>query len=142
MISAQVVEELRNVGLSDDAVLAALCRIYAASMGKCQSKPYTPRYTGLQKHFHPPEKEWWPLRASVLLRDSFTCRYCGYVGKNPHAGSRQNPTDLTADHVVPLSRGGSNELDNLVCCCIRCNNSKSDKLISEWKGHHENGKAG
>lgn len=37
------------------------------------------------------------------------------------------------DHVVPLSRGGSNDISNLVIACASCNLSKSDKLPHEWE---------
>ena len=36
------------------------------------------------------------------------------------------------DHVIPLSRGGSHTVDNLVPACLSCNSSKCDKLLSEW----------
>ena len=36
------------------------------------------------------------------------------------------------DHVIPLSRGGSNGPENIVIACPDCNHSKSDKLPSEW----------
>ncbi len=36
------------------------------------------------------------------------------------------------DHVVPLSRGGSNDMSNLVIACAPCNMSKNRKLPSEW----------
>jgi hypothetical protein len=36
------------------------------------------------------------------------------------------------DHVIPLSRGGTNYPDNLVCSCAKCNCSKSNKLPNEW----------
>lgn len=50
------------------------------------------------------------------------CYYCGEkVGKT-----------YDVDHVVPLSRGGTNDPDNLVIACASCNRSKSDKLPSEW----------
>ena len=50
------------------------------------------------------------------------CYYCGKkVGKNYHV-----------DHVVPLSRGGTNDPDNLVIACPSCNTSKCDKLPHEW----------
>lgn len=49
------------------------------------------------------------------------CHYCG------------KPKSNTVDHVVPLSRGGTNEITNLVPACGRCNSRKGNKLISEWK---------
>lgn len=36
------------------------------------------------------------------------------------------------DHVVPLSRGGSNGAENLVIACPSCNVSKQDRLPHEW----------
>jgi hypothetical protein len=74
--------------------------------------PVTPRL---------PERDWWPLRQRIFERDDFTCQYCGEA-----AGC--------ADHVVPLSRGGTNEEDNLVACCLPCNSSKCDRLVGEWEG--------
>lgn len=41
------------------------------------------------------------------------------------------------DHIIPLSRGGSNYPDNIVICCISCNASKGNKLPNEWKGFQE-----
>jgi len=39
----------------------------------------------------------------------------------------------TVDHVIPLSRGGSNFEGNLLPACRRCNSARSDLLISEWR---------
>jgi 5-methylcytosine-specific restriction endonuclease McrA len=36
------------------------------------------------------------------------------------------------DHVIPLSRGGSNGPENLVIACVSCNRSKNNKLPHEW----------
>lgn len=38
------------------------------------------------------------------------------------------------DHVIPLSRGGTNYPSNLRPCCSSCNSSKGSKLLSEWYG--------
>ncbi len=73
-----------------------------------------------------PENEWWPLRAKILHRDAFVCAYCGVEGRES--------TKWCVDHVVPLSRGGTHDEENLVACCSPCNSSKSDRLLSEWRG--------
>jgi hypothetical protein len=74
------------------------------------------------------EREWWPLRQRVLERDNFTCVYCG---------EGEDFALLCADHVVPLSRGGTNDEDNLVCACKPCNSSKNNRLLSEWEGRYQ-----
>jgi 5-methylcytosine-specific restriction endonuclease McrA len=61
-------------------------------------------------------------RKNILLRDHYTCQYCGQ--SLPAA-------ELTLDHVVPKSRGGGAGWDNLVTCCKRCNNRKGNQLPEE-----------
>lgn len=39
----------------------------------------------------------------------------------------------TIDHLIPLCKGGGNTLDNMVICCIECNQSKGDKLLKNFK---------
>lgn len=38
---------------------------------------------------------------------------------------------ISIDHVIPLSKGGSNEMDNLVTACCYCNKKKHDKYLYE-----------
>ncbi len=38
----------------------------------------------------------------------------------------------TIDHVVPVTRGGSDAIDNLVGCCIRCNKEKGERTLAEF----------
>lgn len=52
---------------------------------------------------------------------------CCYYCKEPVG------TKYHVDHVVPLSRGGSNDPSNLVIACPTCNQSKADKLPHEWR---------
>lgn len=66
--------------------------------------------------------EWTEIRAAVFERDNFTCSYCGERGGK-----------LECDHVHPLSRGGSNEMDNLTTSCFACNRSKHSKTLAEWR---------
>jgi len=37
------------------------------------------------------------------------------------------------DHIMPISRGGTNARDNLRAACWRCNGEKSDMTVSEWE---------
>jgi 5-methylcytosine-specific restriction endonuclease McrA len=41
---------------------------------------------------------------------------------------------LQIDHVLPLSKGGTNRLENVVPCCARCNLSKGSKLPHDFAG--------
>jgi len=61
-------------------------------------------------------------RKNILLRDRNTCQYCGEA--SPAA-------DLTLDHVIPRSRGGSSTWENLVACCHACNRRKGNHLLHE-----------
>lgn len=65
--------------------------------------------------------EWESLRQTVFNRDNYICAYCGEHIDNPDC-----------DHVIPVSRGGSNDIGNLVTACKRCNQSKGDKTPEEW----------
>jgi len=58
-------------------------------------------------------------RKRIFKRDGYSCQYCG---------SKRN---LTIDHVIPRSRGGTNTWKNMVTCCFRCNSTKGNKTPSE-----------
>ncbi len=62
-------------------------------------------------------------RANLLVRDNYTCQYCGK--------SVRNPKDRTIDHVLPRSRGGKTVWDNVVLCCRKCNLRKGDRTPEE-----------
>jgi hypothetical protein len=70
-----------------------------------------------------PPDAWSKLRQATFLRDNFTCQYCG-----------DQSCELECDHVEPISKGGTNELGNLITACSECNRSKRGKLLHEWHG--------
>lgn len=74
-------------------------------------------------HGRPNAQEWTKLRRAVFVRDDFTCTYCGERARR-----------LECDHIVAVSRGGSNDMDNLTTACRPCNRAKRDKTVSEWRG--------
>lgn len=45
----------------------------------------------------------------------------------------QSTKQISLDHVVPVSRGGSHGIGNIVPACKSCNSSKGSKTITEWK---------
>ena len=63
-------------------------------------------------------------RLALYLRDKFTCLYC----KRDLHGAR--PADVTLDHLVPLSRGGTHGNENLVTSCKMCNSQRQDR---DWR---------
>ncbi len=68
---------------------------------------------------------WNRLRERVFERDNWTCRYCGYQAVQGDS--------LECDHVIPISKGGTNEMGNLAAACEDCNASKRGLLIENWK---------
>lgn len=45
-------------------------------------------------------------------------------------------TQLTRDHIIPSSRGGTNAADNLVLACTACNSAKGSRTPQEWRPGH------
>jgi hypothetical protein len=60
------------------------------------------------------------LRFSILRRDGFRCTYCG---RGPDLVA------LQVDHIHPVSRGGTDEPENLRTACFDCNIGKFDQVI-------------
>ena len=62
------------------------------------------------------------LRFEVFKRDSFTCKWCGKSSPD---------VVLNVDHIEPVSKGGTNEILNLITSCFECNSGKSNRLLSD-----------
>ena len=58
-------------------------------------------------------------RFNVFLRDKFACQYCG------------SKEDLTFDHLLPKSKGGITDWENVVTACSTCNVKKGGKLYNK-----------
>lgn len=64
---------------------------------------------------------WTVEQEQQLIKDyDYRCAYCNEV------------RELTMDHIVPLTRGGSHSIDNIVPACVPCNSSKRNKPLLIW----------
>jgi hypothetical protein len=68
----------------------------------------------------PPDLRW-----QIFERDDYVCHYCG----------RRAP--LSVDHIVPESKGGKLELDNLISACGSCNSRKGTMSYEDFLFHIE-----
>lgn len=62
-------------------------------------------------------KKW---KESIKEHWDYKCAYCG------------STDNLTLDHIIPKSRGGSDKITNIICACEDCNHSKGHKFWSDW----------
>ena len=73
----------------------------------------------------------WSIREARLNelreRDGCNCFYCGCVMsfERGRSDAKHPPNLATIDHIIPLSQGGRDNLENCVAACFQCNNEKS-----------------
>ena len=69
------------------------------------------KWIRFKNEYRPANKRYIPkpTRKAVLIRDNYRCVKCG------------NQKDLHMDHIIPDSKNGSNELENLQVLCRDCN---------------------
>ncbi len=74
------------------------------------------------------------LKEKVFQRDEYICQYCGIWCYESYL---QNSKAVVIDHAIPFSIGGSNDIDNLVTSCRRCNAIKNDKIFNTFEEARE-----
>lgn len=62
------------------------------------------------------------VRMEALVHYGHRCIYCGATSKD---------AKLQVDHVIPVSKGGTNEMGNLVVACWTCNIGKGNRMLLE-----------
>ena len=90
-----------------------------------------PMVIRLTKFIHVPRRFRRQVTNTFLFaRDQYRCQYCGRASLELKVRE-----SLTRDHVVPLSRGGSNLWTNVVTACSSCNTRKANHLPAEIGMH-------
>jgi 5-methylcytosine-specific restriction endonuclease McrA len=90
-----------------------------------------PAVIRLTRFVHVPRKFRRAVTNTFLFaRDEYTCQYCGRT-----SAELKHRECLTRDHLIPISRGGSNEWTNVVTACSSCNTKKANRLPHEIGMH-------
>ncbi|KPK65502.1 MAG: HNH endonuclease [Planctomycetes bacterium SM23_32] len=105
----QVSEFRRRNGLADDE---------AEWVSTVSYDIQVPRIIRLLFYNSYPERRVSFNRRNIFARDENCCQYCG---------ARFPTSELSIDHVIPLSRGGTTSWANVVCACTRCNKRKGGR---------------
>lgn len=95
------------------------------------------------------------IQSQIFIRDKWCCRYCGVeVFFSPalkaldslspnngyyHRNGRKDKMSshllnrcAAIDHITPVTLGGTNNIDNLICACWECNSAKSNEEPKKW----------
>jgi len=67
------------------------------------------------------------VRQYVFQRNNYQCQSCAKTHKE---------TQLTIDHIIPLAKGGSNDISNLQTLCLECNRKKLHHLDPRFKRYY------
>lgn len=103
---------IRELQQTDTATISSFGDLYTVTCRRIQREFESDRKIKMLRG------DWSKLRDRILKRD---CRICGYCGGRATA----------VDHIIPRSRGGSNEVSNLISACKSCNSTKNDKTPEE-----------
>lgn len=92
----------------------ALCR-------HCQMRTGRPVFMLAQPPLSP--LRWQKLRFQIFKRDHYRCQLCGVAATDgPHVR-------LEVDHIIPRSRGGTDDPSNLLTMCFGCNRGKGTQEL-------------
>jgi 5-methylcytosine-specific restriction endonuclease McrA len=86
-----------------------------------------PSVIRLVRYVHVPRRFRRQVTNTFLFaRDGYACQYCGR-----HRSELRGRQFLTRDHILPMSRGGTNTWENVVTSCSPCNNRKGNHVPEE-----------
>ena len=96
----------------------------------CDKYP-VPSVIALRSYVNVPRRQAHWSRRGVLVRDNYTCIYCGVQPGSVVRGKMLGKSDFTVDLIVPKSRMGKDQWTNTACACYSCNHRKGDRLPNE-----------
>lgn len=81
-----------------------------------------PAVIRLNSSFKRPRKRIKFNRKNIWARDRYRCLYCG---------KKFSSNELTLDHVIPRAQGGTTCWENIVACCVPCNDKKRNRTPAQ-----------
>ncbi|MFJ3084377.1 HNH endonuclease [Streptomyces halstedii] len=95
--------------------LSQRCTTKTFRDGRCQEHQTRKAWQNTSARNQSRPGNWPSIRAMVLARDGFACQMCG------------KRSDLEVDHIIPVAKGGSWEMDNLHVLCSVCHKGKTNR---------------
>jgi 5-methylcytosine-specific restriction endonuclease McrA len=117
-----------NLILADKAIVVEQSGSFLRTVS---SKFPIPSVIALRTFVNVPRRRAHWSRKGVLVRDNYTCIYCGVKPGTIQKGKVLAKNDLTVDHILPRSKGGKDHWSNTACACYHCNHRKGNRLPNE-----------
>lgn len=90
-----------------------------------------PSVIALRTYINVPRRQAHWSRKGILVRDEYTCVYCGVTPGSLVKNKVLTRQDFSIDHILPRSRGGKDTWTNTACACSACNHRKGSRLPNE-----------
>jgi 5-methylcytosine-specific restriction endonuclease McrA len=127
-LSVITVPRAINLILAEKAIIVEDSGKFIRSV---REKFSVPSVIALRAYINVPRRRAHWSRKGILIRDGFTCIYCGIKIGMLKKGKLLTKADLTIDHILPKSRRGKDTWSNTACACASCNHRKGNRLPHE-----------
>lgn len=81
----------------------------------------------------------WGKERAKVTKDVKMTIYKAYNGKCCRCGKELETWEMTIDHILPISRGGTSDIDNLQLMCKSCNSKKGTRIYHNPQSYHQGG---
>lgn len=117
-----------NLVLADKAVIVEQSGRFLRTV---RDKFPIPSVIALRTYINVPRRRAHWSRKGVLVRDNYTCIYCGVKPGSVVRSKIYAKSDFTVDHILPKSREGKDQWTNTACACAECNHKKGSRTPHE-----------
>lgn len=110
------------------------CKACRRSENRAYMRNNRDKLRGWVANYREAHADFIKMRAEILKMKrsgAFKPQYQAQGGKCGYCGCDLRGV-YEIDHILPLTRGGTNEVANLMVCCEKCNYEKSRLTLDEW----------